>query len=107
MEDQRDQCILFSLVFTRSPCSHHDSVWVLPVIFHCIAGAGLPNHMIVEVLWDPKRRPSWDASILLVADCSFKFLDTLFPFFHERERFGLDGGSSHYWNGYCEEGEVQ
>jgi hypothetical protein len=73
MADQRDQCILFSVVFTRSPSSHHDSVWVLPIIFHCTAGAGLPNHIMVEVLWDPKRRRSWDASILLVADCSFKF----------------------------------
>ncbi len=27
----RGQCILFSVVFTPSPPSHHSSVWVLPV----------------------------------------------------------------------------
>jgi hypothetical protein len=26
------QCILFSVVFTPSPPSHHGSVWLLPVI---------------------------------------------------------------------------
>ncbi len=25
---------------------------------HCIAGSGLPNHMMGEVSWDPKRRRS-------------------------------------------------
>ncbi len=30
--DQRGQCILFSVVFTPSPPSHHGSVWALPVI---------------------------------------------------------------------------
>jgi hypothetical protein len=47
----RGQCILFSVVFTPSPPSHHGSVWVLPVIFllvnkHSIDGAGLPVLMI-------------------------------------------------------------
>jgi hypothetical protein len=26
---------------------------------HCIAGAGLPNHMMGEVSWDPNRRRPW------------------------------------------------
>jgi hypothetical protein len=26
---------------------------------HCFAGTGLPNHMMGEVSWDPKRRQSW------------------------------------------------
>jgi hypothetical protein len=44
------------------PLSHHGSVWVLPVIsllLSCIAGAGLPNHMMGEVSWDRKRRRAW------------------------------------------------
>jgi hypothetical protein len=28
---------------------------------HCIAGAGLPNHLVGEVPWDPKTRRSWAA----------------------------------------------
>ncbi len=27
--------------------------------YHCIAGAGLPIHMIGEVSWEPRRRPAW------------------------------------------------
>jgi hypothetical protein len=44
----RGQCKLFSVVFTRSPTSHHGCVWVLPVIslLLTIAGAGLPIHII-------------------------------------------------------------
>jgi hypothetical protein len=41
------------VVFTPSPPSHHESVWLLPVISllltNCIAGTGLPNLMIGEV----------------------------------------------------------
>jgi hypothetical protein len=45
--DQRGQCILFSVVFTPSPPSHHGSVWVLPVISLLTLNrlAGLPNHI--------------------------------------------------------------
>ncbi len=28
---------------------------------HCIAGAGLPIHMIGEVSWEPKRRRAWSS----------------------------------------------
>jgi hypothetical protein len=54
---QRGQCILFSVVFTRSP-SHHGSVLVLPVISlllpitHMYRRCGLPNHMMGEISWD-------------------------------------------------------
>jgi hypothetical protein len=49
--DQRDQCILFSVVFT-SPTSATTAVFGLPAI----ACAGLPIHMIGMVSWEPKRR---------------------------------------------------
>jgi hypothetical protein len=76
---QRGQCILvFFVVFTPSPSSHHGSVWVLPVIslllgldLHCFAVAGLPipNHMMGgEVSWDPKRRRSWASSYSILSD---------------------------------------
>jgi len=50
-----------SVVFTPYPISHHGCVWFLLVIslhITIIVGAGLPNHMIGEVSWDPKRRQS-------------------------------------------------
>jgi hypothetical protein len=55
---QRDQFILFSVVFIPSPPIHHGSILALPVISlllasKCIAGADLPNHMMGEVSWDP------------------------------------------------------
>ena len=58
--EQRAQNILFSVVFTPSSPSHHGSVWVLylsSLYFnkHCIAGAGLPNHMMGEVSLDLKK----------------------------------------------------
>jgi hypothetical protein len=56
------QCVLFSVVFTPSP----HSVWVLPVIsllvlakivspVRACPGMDLPNNMMGEVAWDPKK----------------------------------------------------
>ncbi len=60
---ERGQCILFSVVLTPSPPSQPLQCFVptchLSLLYHCIAGAGLPNHMIGEVLWHPKRRRVW------------------------------------------------
>ncbi len=64
---QRCQCILYSVVFTPSPPSHHGSVWLLPIISLLLTTvilsrrfrAGMPVHMIGEVSWDSKRRRVW------------------------------------------------
>ncbi len=46
-------CFMSSLPLSPS---FHCCVWVLPVIsLQSNAGVGLPNHMIREVLWDPKK----------------------------------------------------
>jgi len=56
-------CFLSSLPLP--PSSHHGgSVWLLPVISLLLPntespGRGVPNHMMGEVPWDPKRRRSW------------------------------------------------
>jgi hypothetical protein len=52
---------VFCRLFHSSPLSHHSSVSALPVISLllanvCIAGAGLPIHIIGEVSWETKRR---------------------------------------------------
>ncbi len=44
-------------VFLGSTCHLSTLDW------HCIAGAGLPNHMMGEVSWDPKRRRSLSSYI--------------------------------------------
>jgi hypothetical protein len=55
------QCILFSVVLVPPPSattavsgSYLSSSYTLNL--HCIAGAGLPIHIIGEVSWEPKRR---------------------------------------------------
>ncbi len=35
---------------------------------YCIAGAGLPFHMMREVSWDPKRRQAWASSYPILSD---------------------------------------
>ncbi len=62
-------CFKFSVsclctVYSSSP-SHHGIFWVLVTCHlsthnqHYIASACLPNHMMGEVSWDPKRRRVW------------------------------------------------
>ncbi len=61
----RGQCILFSVVFTLSPPSHHvGSVWFLPVISLLLRvpntvspGRGLPIHMREERFQEDDRAP--------------------------------------------------
>ncbi len=71
----RCQCILFSVVFTPPPPSHHGIVWLLPV--HCIASAGLPIHVIGEVSWEPKRRRAWASQYSILS--GFSPLTNLYP----------------------------
>jgi hypothetical protein len=72
---QLGQCILFTVVFTPfPPCSHHGSVWLLPVISLLLTNTvfpvrALPIYMIGEVSWEPKwRRARW-ASQYLIPQC--------------------------------------
>ncbi len=52
------------------------SVWNL----HCIAGAGLPNHVMGEVSWDSKRRRSWASLYSVLSD------------WHKQKRSGYPNG---------------
>jgi hypothetical protein len=58
---QWGQCILFSLISTPPPPPPPPQQCLAPTCYlstfnlHCIAGAGLPIHIIGEVLWEPKR----------------------------------------------------
>jgi hypothetical protein len=47
--------ILFSVVFTPPAPKHHGG-HLSTLNDHCIAGAGLPIHIIGAVLGEPKRR---------------------------------------------------
>jgi hypothetical protein len=38
---------------------------------HCIAGAGLPIHVIGEVSWESKRRRAWDLSDTTIRDVHY------------------------------------
>jgi hypothetical protein len=65
------QCILFSVVVTPPPPTHHGSTVFgsylssLYCNLHCIAGAGLPIHMIGEVSWEAKTRHAWASQYLI------------------------------------------
>jgi hypothetical protein len=56
----RGQCILFSVVFTHPPKPSWQGLaatcHLSTLSYHCIAGAGLPVHMIGEVSWEAQRR---------------------------------------------------
>jgi hypothetical protein len=70
-QEQRSQCFLSSLPFS---ISHHGSIWVLPVIFLLITNTVSPVraclmsiYMLGEVLWDLKRRRSWDSKYSILS----------------------------------------
>jgi hypothetical protein len=48
-QSNKDQCILFSVVFTPSPSSHHGSVWVLPVISLLLTNTVLPVRACLSI----------------------------------------------------------
>jgi len=60
MCSQWGKCILFSVVFTPSPPQPLRQCFGpachLPSLYSGIAGADLPNHMMIEVSWDPKKK---------------------------------------------------
>ncbi len=50
--NQQDQCILFSVVFTRNPSSQHGSVWLLPVISLLLTNTVSPVWVRLTTWWE-------------------------------------------------------
>ncbi len=74
---QRGQCILFSVVFTPSSPRNLGSFRALPVLPLFLtntanASAGLTNHMMGEVSWDPKRRRQWASQQSILSAFSYE-----------------------------------
>ncbi len=53
--EQRGQCILFSVVFTPPPSSHHGTFWVLPVISLLLTNSVSPVRACLIIWWEKFR----------------------------------------------------